>query len=158
MNAIFAVNAIDGFGKNNDMPWPRSSVDLKRFKFLTSGNTVIMGSGTWNSNMPKPLPGRRNIVISKTLKDDRCEVYPSITDMMMNVQESEKTFVIGGAKLLWAIRPFITKVYLTRFKSSDECDVTLDVNQYLQDFSLEGGEHLADHTFEIFSRCDKISE
>jgi dihydrofolate reductase len=146
------VNAIDGFGNNNDLPWIRSATDMKRFRDLTTGHTVVMGSGTWNSNMPKPLPRRRNIVISSKVHDPRCEVYPSVTDAMMHIPESETVFVIGGAKLLWTFRPFINRIYLTRFNSKDECDVTLDTKRYLEDFKLVSDEVLDNHTFEIYDR------
>lgn len=152
MNAIFAVNSINGFGHKNDLPWPKSSTDLKRFKTITSGHTVVMGSGTWNSNMPKPLPNRRNIVISSTLKDNRCEVYGSVQDMMMNVSETETVFVIGGAKLLWTMLLYINRVYLTKFNSVEQCDVTLDVKQYLKDFQLISGEISAEHKFEVWEK------
>lgn len=152
MNAIFAVNLFDGFGTGQDMPWPRNSTDLRRFKELTSGHTVIMGSGTWNSNMPKPLPNRRNIVLSKTLKDDRCEIYNNITDLVMHLQKDESVFVIGGAKLLWLLRPYIRKIYLTRFKSSERCEIVLNTSEYLQYFKLESADHFDDHIFEIYER------
>lgn len=152
MNAIFAVNLIDGFGTGADMPWPKSSIDLRRFRELTTGHTVVMGSGTWRSNMPKPLPDRRNIVISKTLVDSRCDVYSSVTDMMMNTQASEKVFVIGGAKVLWVMRPFITKVYLTRFNSADTCDVLLNTQKYLEEFKLISGEKFDGGHFEVWEK------
>lgn len=152
MNAIFAVNALDGFGTGQDMPWQRNAVDLKRFKELTTGNTIIMGSGTWNSNMPKPLPNRRNIVLSKTLKDNRCEVYNNITDLLMHLRKDEQIFIIGGAKLLWMLHPYITKIYLTRFKSTEKCDIVLNTNAYLQNFELQEGEIFDDHIFEIYKR------
>jgi dihydrofolate reductase len=152
MNAIFAVNSINGFGHDNDLPWPKSSVDLKRFKQITSGHTVVMGGGTWTSNMPKPLPNRRNIVLSSTINDDRCEVYKSINDMLPSISESEQVFVIGGAKLLWNMRDRVNKVYLTKFNSKETCSVTLDVNSYLNGFELVSGEVLAEHRFEVWKK------
>lgn len=150
MNAIFAVNSIDGFGTGSDMPWARSSVDLQRFKKLTTGCTVIMGSGTWNSNMPKPLPNRRNIVLSSTLSDDRCDVYRNVTDMLMETKQDEPTWVIGGAKVLWILRPLIQKVYLTKFKDTTDCSVKLDVSKYLENFVLVESEEFDDHMFEVW--------
>lgn len=152
MNAIFAVNSIDGFGHDNDLPWPKSSTDLKRFKQITTGHTVVMGSGTWNSNMPKPLPNRRNVVISTTLQDDRCEVYNSVDSMLANLTDFESTFVIGGAQLLWAIRPHIKRVYLTKFPGKEKCDVTLDTSKYLKEFELIKGEISAEHRFELWEK------
>lgn len=152
MNAIFAVNAVDGFGKDGDLPWQKSTVDLKRFKEITAGHTVVMGGGTWRSNMPKPLPNRRNIVISKTVVDDRCEVYPSVTDMMMNTQATEKIFIIGGVKVLWIMRPFITRVYLTRFNSAGVADITLNTTKYLEEFKLVSGEEFDGGHFQVWEK------
>lgn len=152
MNAIFAVNAINGFGTGNDMPWPRSSSDLQRFKQLTSNSTVIMGSGTWHSNMPKPLPNRRNIVLSSSLIDERCEVFTNVTELLMSLNVNETTFVIGGAKVLWMLRMFIDTVYLTRFKSMNTCEITLDTTKYLEDFSMISSEDFGDHVFETYKR------
>ncbi len=152
MNAIFAVNTVDGFGTGVDMPWPKSTVDLKRFKELTHGGTVVMGAGTWNSNMPKPLPGRRNIVLSKTLEDDRCDVYRSVTDLLLNTGKDEQLWVIGGAKVLWTLRTFVYTVYLTRFADSTPATVTLDTAKYLDDFSLTTRTDFGDHVFEIWNR------
>jgi len=150
MNAIFAVNSINGFGTGMDMPWPRSTVDLQRFKTLTSGGTVVMGSGTWNSNMPKPLPHRRNIVLSSTLVDDRCDVYRNVTDMLMNIDQHESVYIIGGAKVLWMLRPIIQKVYLTKFKDCSDAMIKLDVKKYLENFILNESTDFGDHVFEIW--------
>lgn len=152
MNAIFAVNSANGFGTGTDMPWPRSSVDLKRFKEITSGHTVVMGSNTWKSNMPKPLPNRRNIVLSKTLNDHRCEIFSNVQAMMMETLQSEQVFVIGGTQVLWTLRPFINKIYLTKFKSSDHCDVMLDIDKYTQEFNFVSGEIHDDHVFQIYEK------
>lgn len=152
MNAIFAVNAVDSFGNGVDMPWPHSPADMKRFKKLTTGNTVVMGSATWKSNMPKPLPNRRNCVLSSTLTDDRCEVYGSVTNFMMNTPMDENIFVIGGSKVLQTMRFYISKIYLTRFKTKVDAPIKLDTKQYLEGFHLETIEDFGDHTFEIYNK------
>lgn len=152
MKAIFAVNALDGFGDGDTMPWPRNSLDLGRFREYTTGRTVIMGSGTWNSNMPKPLPNRRNIVLSKSLVDDRCEIYGNITHLLMNLAESEDVFVIGGARVLWSLRSYINEVYLTRFQSSQRSSVTLNTTEYLAGFDRVSSQDHGDHVFEIYRR------
>ena len=152
MNAVFAVNSIDGFGLGNTMPWPHSSVDLKRFKQITKGHTVVMGASTWLSDMPTPLPSRRNCVLSTTLVDSKCEVFPNITALMMNLREDETVFVIGGAKVLWGLRPQINRVYLTRHASNLRADVTLNTQQYLEDFELVEQEALDELVFEIYQR------
>lgn len=152
MNAIFAVNAVDGFGSNGGLPWQKNSGDLRRFKELTTGSTVVMGSGTWNSDMPKPLPGRRNIVLSSTIEDPRCEVYRGVTPLLMNIGRDEKVWVIGGARVLWLLRYLITDVYLTRLKTAETAAVVLDTAAYLDGFGLASKEDFGDHTFEIWNK------
>ena len=152
MNAIFAVNKFGGFGHGNTMPWPRSKQDMMRFRELTTGNTVVMGVNTWKSDMPKPLPNRRNIVLSSTLVDDRCEVATDITDLLMNVGIDEQVFVIGGIQVLWGLRIHIKRVYLTRFFSDQEADKVMDVDKYLDRFVLEHKEVHIDHEFDTYVR------
>lgn len=152
MNAIFAVNSLNGFGVNNTMPWPKSSVDLKRFKDLTTGHTVVMGAKTWLSDMPKPLPNRRNCVLSNSLVDHRCEVYPNITSLMMDLKDDEQVFVIGGATILWSLRPQIKRVYFTRHLCKQRADVTLDVAKFLDGFTMIEREELEGMTLEVYER------
>jgi dihydrofolate reductase len=153
MKAIFATDAIGGFGTATGLPWPHSSADMKRFKELTVGQTVIMGSGTWNSDMPKPLPKRRNIVLSRTLEDSRCEVFRNITEMNMNILEDESVWVIGGAETLWKLRPYITTVYLTRFKLITKSTVTMKTDAFLEGFNLSKTQDFGDHTLDIYTRA-----
>lgn len=152
MKAIFAVNALDGFGDGDTMPWPRNSLDLTRFREFTTGKTVIMGSGTWQSNMPRPLPNRRNIVLSKTITDDRCEIYGNITSLLMNLREDEDAYVIGGAQVLWTLRSYVREIYLTRFRNSQKSTVTLNTAEYLGGFERISLQEYDDHTFEIYRR------
>ena len=152
MKAIFAVNALNGFGDKNGLPWPKSKNDLKRFKDITTGHTVVMGRSTWDSDMPKPLPNRRNIVLSKTLKDSRCEVYRNISDLLMELKTEEETYIIGGATILWSLRHYVDEVILTRFYSSHQAEITLDVDKYLEGFQRVSIESLDDHSFEIYKK------
>ncbi len=152
MNAIFAVNARNGFSHGNDLPWPRSKSDLSRFREITTGKTVVMGRGTWESNMPKPLPNRRNIVLSKTLHDSKCEIFSNLTELSMNIGEREEVFVIGGAQLLWSLRLYVNQVYLTRFRADQESTIIFDTQKYLENFELVSSTDFGDHTFEIYRR------
>ncbi len=152
MNAIFAVNMLDGFGVDNTMPWPHSSADMRRFKEITTGHTVVMGSSTWLSDMPKPLPNRRNCVLSTTLTDHRCEVFPNITALLMDIKQDEQVFVIGGAKVLWALRPQINKIYFTRHHSKNKATITLGTEKYFSGYNLVSSEVLEGMTVEVYER------
>ena len=69
LSIIVAIDQNNGIGKDNSMPWHLSD-DLRRFKAITMGHTVIMGRNTWLSLPFKPLKGRRNIVITRNPQYD----------------------------------------------------------------------------------------
>ena len=90
---LVAVSPEGIIGKDNSIPW-HYSVDLKRFKRLTLGKTVIMGRRTWESLPVKPLPDRRNIVITQSSLDD-VECFSSIDDALATCEGD--VWFIGGA-------------------------------------------------------------
>ena len=90
---LVAVSPEGIIGKDNSIPW-HYSVDLKRFKRLTLGKTVIMGRRTWESLPVKPLPDRRNIVITRSSLDD-VECFSSIDDALATCEGD--VWFIGGA-------------------------------------------------------------
>ncbi|MBR4134954.1 MAG: dihydrofolate reductase [Bacteroidales bacterium] len=102
--------------------------DLKYFKKVTTGAPVLMGDNTWRSLPKRPLPNRRNIVI--TLDDitfPDCETVHSIEDAMALVQDEPEAFVMGGATMYRLFLPYAEKIYLTRIKSSFTADVYFPV-------------------------------
>lgn len=122
MNAIVAVSENGGIGKDNELLF-RISADLKRFKELTSGHTVIMGRKTLQS-LPggRGLPNRRNIVITRDsdFTAERAEVVHSIDEALALADED--AFVIGGASIYAAMLPYCDKVYLTKVYAEAEAD------------------------------------
>jgi dihydrofolate reductase len=98
--------------------------DLKRFKTITSGHTVIMGDKTWESLPKKPLPNRRNIVM--TLHQDcdypDCEIAHSIEELYALIENEEECFIIGGATIYNLFINTINKLYLTRVLADFEAD------------------------------------
>ena len=111
MRGIIVATSPEGvIGKDNTIPWHYSE-DLKRFKRLTIGKTVIMGRNTWESLPIKPLPGRRNIVITRSLLEG-VECFRSI-DEAVNTCEGDVWF-IGGAG-----------IYREAMDSADCIDMTL---------------------------------
>lgn len=97
ISIIVAIDNKGAIGRRNDIPWHLSD-DLKRFKSITMGHTVIMGKNTWDSLPFKPLKGRRNIVISKSMaKTPGCEIVRSIDEAMNLVSSDEQAYIIGGA-------------------------------------------------------------
>ena len=90
---LVAVSPEGIIGKDNTIPW-HYSADLKRFKRLTTGNTIIMGRKTWESLPIKPLPNRRNIVITRSSIED-IECFQSIDDALHTCEGD--IWFIGGA-------------------------------------------------------------
>ena len=123
MQAIVAVSENWGIGKDNDLLF-RISADLKRFKALTAGHTVVMGRKTLES-FPgqRPLPNRRNIVLtSHNIEIEGAEVVHT-TDEMLKAVENEDTdniYVIGGGSLYTALLPLCKRVYLTKVDAIGE--------------------------------------
>ena len=107
---LVAVSPEGIIGKNNSIPW-HYSADLKRFKRLTTGNTIIMGRKTWESLPIKPLPNRRNIVITRSSIEE-IDCFQSI-DNALQTCEGDVWF-IGGAG-----------IYEEAMKKADLIDMTL---------------------------------
>ena len=123
MNAIVAISENGGIGKDNGLLF-HISADLKRFKELTSGHTVIMGRKTLQS-LPggRGLPNRRNIVITRDIDftAERAEIVHSVDEALALAEEN--AFVIGGASIYQAMLPYCDKVYLTKVYADAEADV-----------------------------------
>ena len=93
---IWAQDKNGGIGKNENLPW-HVSEDLKNFKKITLGNPILMGRKTWDSLPLKPLPNRRNIVLSSKLIED-VDTYHSIKSCIQILEKEfvKKIFIIGG--------------------------------------------------------------
>lgn len=100
-------------GRDNALPW-RLPGDLKHFRALTMGHPIIMGRRTWES-LGRPLPGRRNIVVSRdpSLAGGGCEVYPTLHRAIEACRGSVRAFVIGGARLYAAALPLAAVLHVT---------------------------------------------
>ncbi len=102
INVIVAMTNSRVIGKDGTLPWHLSE-DLKLFKAHTTGNIVIMGRKTFDS-IGRPLPNRRNIVVSKNIKECEksagVEYYPDLDHAIAAAQEgSGRIFIIGGASI-----------------------------------------------------------
>ncbi len=93
--AAVAKNRAIGF-KNKLIYWLPN--DLKRFKALTTGHTIIMGRNTFESLPKGALPNRRNVVLSTTIDElPGCEVFPSLDAALNSCRPDEDIYIIGGA-------------------------------------------------------------
>ncbi|GAF02460.1 dihydrofolate reductase [Saccharicrinis fermentans] len=114
ISMIVAIAKLQAIGQNNDL-LAYIPKDLKRFKALTTGHTIIMGRKTFDSLPNGALPNRRNIVISRNeaLKIEGAEVVHSPEAAIELCKNDEEAFVIGGATVYEAFLPKANKLYLT---------------------------------------------
>ncbi|WP_411170911.1 type 3 dihydrofolate reductase [Pseudoalteromonas piscicida] len=111
MIAAMANNRV--IGKDNDMPW-HLPADLQHFKKVTLGKPVIMGRKTFES-IGRPLPGRRNIVISRNLDytQEGIEVVASPEAALRAVGDCDEMMIIGGGHIYDLFLPYAQRLYLT---------------------------------------------
>ena len=124
ISIIVAVSEDLGIGKNNELLW-RIPEDLRRFKWMTYGKTVIMGRRTWGSLPRKPLPGRKNIVITD-IPHDCCEgavIAYSIEDALSKCGKDEEVFVIGGGSIYLQFMPLADRLYITHVHKKASADI-----------------------------------
>ena len=118
---VVAVSKNGVIGKNGQLPW-HFPVDLKFFKNLTIGHTVIMGRKTFDS-IGKSLPNRENIVISRYPRSETVGVkFVESVDQALDAAPKGKIFIIGGASIYRATAHLIDGIYLTRIYQDYEGD------------------------------------
>jgi dihydrofolate reductase len=119
---IVAIANQNAIGKNNGLLCHLPD-DLKHFKVITNGHTVIMGRNTFFSLPKGALPNRRNIVLSpddEIFKD--CETVHSIKEALALCAMDKKVFFIGGAMIYRQAYPIVDKLYLTKIHANFEAD------------------------------------
>lgn len=123
--AIVAAVAANGvIGADNRLPW-RLPADLKRFRALTTGHSIIMGRKTWES-IGRPLPDRQNIVVTRqaSFAAIGADVASSLDDALAKVRLPAPAFCIGGGTLYREALPRATTLYLTEIRRAFEGDAT----------------------------------
>lgn len=133
ISIIVAAATNNVIGSDGELPW-RLPEDLKRFKQLTIGKPVIMGRLTYES-IGKPLPDRRNIVLSarKGLNIDGCEVVDTPDAAIRLAGGAEEVMVIGGGGVYSQMLPMADRIYMTRINATVDGDTffpELDDNEW----------------------------
>ena len=122
--SMIVASAEDGaIGRGGDLIW-RISADLKRFKAITMGHTIIMGRKTWDSLPKGALPGRRNVVVTRdeTFTAVGADVYHSLEEAVASCNGQE-AFIIGGAQIYGQSLPMVERLYLAKvFASYPDAD------------------------------------
>lgn len=134
VSAVVATALNNAIGKHNQLLW-HLPADLKHFKDITSGHTVIMGRKTFDS-IGKPLPRRRNIVVTRqAIQIEGCEVVNSVEAALALCADEKEVFIVGGAEIYKLALPFTNRVYLTIVKKEFEADAffpTLNPEEWVQ--------------------------
>ena len=114
LTIIAAASTNNVIGFDNKLIW-NIPKDLKRFKELTQGHSVIMGRKTFES-LPNPLPNRRNIIVTrnKNYSPEGIEVFSSIEDAIDACRDDLQSFIIGGGEIYSQTINIVDKIELTR--------------------------------------------
>lgn len=156
------INIISGFPKNKvigkgpDLPW-HIPEDLKHFKEITTGKTIIMGLVTYKS-IGKALPNRNNIVMSfNKIELDDAEVATSIDEALEIAKKYNKEiFIIGGASIYKIFLPIADKLYISHIKEDYEGDVYFP--EYNKDeWNIEYEEDKGPFIFKIYNKKIKYN-
>jgi len=133
INLIVAIGRNNLIGKDNDLPWDYPE-DLKYFKEITLGKTVLMGDATFYSivsRINKPLPGRKNIVASLDKNFSYSNVL-LVTDLLsfLNEKHEEDIFIIGGLSIYKLSLPYVERLYITHIDADHEGNVFFPIIDY----------------------------
>ena len=131
VKAILACDNAGGIGKNGGLPWPHSAEDMKWFRENTEGGIVVMGRKTWESIGCRPLPRRKNIIITNTrVHGDYDAVYHGEMQRVLQTIQSDHpgvdVWIIGGGEIYKQALPFCDEIYLTWFNENYGCDTFVD--------------------------------
>ncbi len=155
---IVAIGENYEIGKDNDLLCHISD-DLKRFKAITTGHTIVMGRKTFESLPKGALPNRRNIVLStQNIELQGAEVYHSVEEIKQATKNDESVFIIGGASIYKQLLNEVNQMFLTRIKARFEADAffpKFDINEWevTHSESVEANEkNEYPHTFEKLRR------
>lgn len=134
LSIIAAVAENNAIGYENKLIYWLPN-DLKRFKALTTGNTIIMGRRTFESLPKGALPNRRNIVLSKNGKAEQfpgCDLYGSLEEALNNCSDTEDIYIIGGSSVYKEAMPIADRLCLTLVH-----DTPKNADTFFPDFSVD---------------------
>lgn len=155
---IAAVARTGAIGKENALPW-RLKGDLAHFKKSTHGHPIVMGRKTWDS-LGRPLPGRRNLVITRNPAFDAtgAEVFGSPEEALQAVADIDKVFVIGGAELYRQMLDRADRLLLTEVQADVEGDAHFppfgahDFDETLREAHSADADNEFDYVFVEYTR------
>lgn len=142
ISIIVAITRDNAIGVKGDLLY-HISADLRRFKEITMGHPIIMGRKTFESFPNGPLPGRRNIVITRNpdYSHPGIEVVGSLDEAIALVKDTDEAIVIGGGEIYREALPLASRLYLTEIDAHrDDADTffpTIDRDEWLTESRSE---------------------
>ena len=152
LQLIACVDRNWGLGRNGRLLF-RIDEDMKRFRSMTLGGTVIMGRRTFES-IGKPLDGRRNIVLTHQ-SIDGVETVGSISELFERLSMKEKNFVIGGGEIYRQLLPYVVDAHVTIVNRAEISDVRLPDLDARNEFGLIEVESRGLFEFRHYNRRQK---
>ncbi|MEK4660448.1 dihydrofolate reductase [Priestia sp. FSL H7-0729] len=155
---VWAMGENGVIGLNNSIPW-RLPKDMAFFKQRTLHKTIIMGRNTWESFGGKPLPQRRNIVVTRDLnyKVEQAEIVHTIEEGL-SVTKGEELCVIGGSQVYREFLPLADRLVVTKIHENFEGDTffpEVDWSEWELIEQIEGEQdekNVHAYTFEFYER------
>lgn len=143
LSIIVATSNNNVIGGDNKLLW-HISEDLKRFKEITSGNTIIMGRKTFES-LPGILPNRKHVILTRDknfkVDSEMVEIVHNFHEILSTYAQSKnEVFIIGGGQIYESALPYAKKLYLTKIKKDFEGDTkfpNINKNQWTIEFNSE---------------------
>lgn len=143
LSIIVAIAENNIIGGDNKLLW-HIPEDLKRFKAITSGNTIIMGRKTFES-LPGVLPNRKHVIITRdenySVDNENVEVIHSLSEVINKYKNSsEPAFIIGGGEIYKQLIHNVDNLLLTKVFKSFDGDTSfpqIDLNEFAVDFESE---------------------
>ncbi len=162
ISIIVAIAENFAIGKDNRLLYHLSD-DLKRFKKLTTGHTVVMGRNTFLSLPSGALPNRTNIVISDVPGEQfpGCIMAGSIEDALAKCERSDECFIIGGGMIYRQFLPYASRLYITWLHASPDADTffpEIDLDEW-EEVSGERhnaeGKNEVDYSYVVYKRKNR---
>ena len=152
---VAAIASNNVIGKKNSLPWDIPE-DLKRFKQLTSGHTILMGRKTFDS-IGRPLPNRKNIVMTKdtNYQKEGVEIVFDEKEALNLIKDlNQEVFIIGGSKIYELFEPWATSLMITRVLKDFEGDAFFpDINW--NNWQIKSKEDFLDEKSNISCRLEE---
>ncbi len=157
ISIIAAVARNRAIGHNNKLLYWLPN-DLKRFKALTTGHTIIMGRRTFESLPKGALPNRRNVVLSRGCREfPGCDKYSSLEEALKHCKAEEDVFIIGGASVYEQAMKYADRLILTEID-----DTPQEADAFFPDYSewtlvnrenhQKDDKHLFEYSFADYER------